>query len=221
MRKILLGLFVLVACNSAVVRVARPDEALKMHARSVESKIAQANQAELSRPQVKQVIPVGEVASVAPAVIQPVAPAPSETTVTATVDHSASWSGVNGEFDLASSDINDKHFPPEHGGMASVVLVPLALHRDVEDSISNKEVEHRLAVQGFRPATDRELRAFAKANPEFQRQFPVVALGSSWLDPYGNRKVPYLDDWDGKRVLSLHWLGGDWNSRWRFLAVRK
>ena len=216
MRKMMLRLVLFVACNSATVRVARPEEALK----ESRAQGVQAGQVDVSVPSVKHV-PVREISTAATATVQPVAPAQVETTMTATVDHSASWNGVEGEFDKVSPNITDENFPPEQGGTASVALIPLKLHRDGEDGISAQEAERRFPAQEFRPATGRELRAFAKANPEFQRQFRVVALGSSWLDPYGNRKVLYLDDWDGKRALSLHWLGGDWDLRWRFLAVRK
>lgn len=140
---------------------------------------------------------------------------------TVTVDYSQSWSGVEQEFGDVNSNINDEHFPSEPGGTAQIALTPRNLHRDGEDSISTEEAERRLAVQEFRPATARELRAFAKANPDYQRQFPTVALGSSWVRPGGGRRVLYLGGWSGRRGLGLYWADDGWDSSWRFLAARK
>lgn len=36
----------------------------------------------------------------------------------------------------------------------------------------------------------------------------------------GNRNVPYLNRNDSKRNLNLNWFDNDWNSDYRFLAVR-
>ena len=37
----------------------------------------------------------------------------------------------------------------------------------------------------------------------------------------GNRNVPYLNRNVSKRNLNLNWFDNDWNSDYRFLAVRK
>ena len=168
-----------------------------------------------------QLLPAGEIASARPASVQPVAVEQADPATTATVNHSASWSGVESEFNWVSPDITDDQLPAEQGGTAQVVLEPLNLHRDGEDWISTEEAERRLGAQGYRPATGRELRAFAKANPDYQRTHWVVALGSSWVDPDGGRDVPYLNVWCGERGLSLGWIGAGWASGWRVLAVRK
>lgn len=44
--------------------------------------------------------------------------------------------------------------------------------------------------------------------------------GSSRVNPNGNRTVPYLNDWNGKRNLNLNDWDDDWNANYRFLAVR-
>lgn len=36
----------------------------------------------------------------------------------------------------------------------------------------------------------------------------------------GNRNVPYLNKDGSKRNLNLNWFDNDWNSNYRFLAVR-
>ena len=150
--------------------------------------------------------------------------------VTARVNPGESLRGMDNEFAFFDSNIIDAHFPPEQGAAtASVILTPLNLHRDGEERITTEEAQKRMAAlrspdapQGFRPATIREGRAFAKANPEFQRQFSVVALGSSWVDLRGYRSVPCFNGWDGERGLDLCWTDDyDWGVGWRFLAVRK
>lgn len=45
--------------------------------------------------------------------------------------------------------------------------------------------------------------------------------GSSWVNPNGNRNVPYLNRDGSKRKLNLNWFDNDWNDICRFLAVRQ
>jgi hypothetical protein len=73
---------------------------------------------------------------------------------------------------------------------------------------------------GYRPATHLEAHAFAKTNPELQRQFWIVALGSSTIDG-DNRCVAVLDGASDGRILSNSWFGHEWYSGDRFLFVRK
>lgn len=73
---------------------------------------------------------------------------------------------------------------------------------------------------GYRPATHLEAYAFAKVNPELQRQFWIVALGSSTMCG-GLRNVAVLLSGSGRRVLDGYWFGSEWYSGHRFLFVRK
>ncbi len=73
---------------------------------------------------------------------------------------------------------------------------------------------------GYRPATHLEAYAFAKANPELQRQFWIVALGSSAVGD-DCRLVAVLSSDSGRRILGVHWFGRGWYSDDRFLFVRK
>ncbi|MFH1973268.1 MAG: hypothetical protein ABIK13_01515, partial [Patescibacteria group bacterium] len=87
----------------------------------------------------------------------------------------------------------------------------------------NTESEANIAEMdtlGYRPATHLEAYAFAKANPELQRQFWIVALGSSTMGG-GFRCVALLRSGSGRRVLGDCWFGGEWGSGRRFLFVRK
>ena len=75
---------------------------------------------------------------------------------------------------------------------------------------------------GYRPATHLEAYAFAfaKANPELQRQFWIVALGSSTMGG-GSRCVAVLSGDSGRRFLGGRWFEREWGSDDRFLFVRK
>ena len=87
----------------------------------------------------------------------------------------------------------------------------------------NTESEANIAEMdtlGYRPATHLEAYAFAKANPELQRQFWIVALGSSAMR--GDlRAVAVLSSVSGRRVLGYVWFDREWRSGRRFLFVRK
>lgn len=44
--------------------------------------------------------------------------------------------------------------------------------------------------------------------------------GSSWVNPNGNRNVPYLNENSQKRNLNLNYWDDEWNANYRFAAVR-
>lgn len=73
---------------------------------------------------------------------------------------------------------------------------------------------------GYRPATHLEAYAFAKAQPELQRQFWIVALGSFAVCG-GNQYVAVLYGDSGRRYLGSGWFGNGWGRSGRFLLVRK
>ena len=73
---------------------------------------------------------------------------------------------------------------------------------------------------GYRPATHLEAYAFAKVNPELQRQFWIVALGSSTMHG-DDRCVAVLLSGSGRRVFGAGWFDFEWYSGVRFLFVRK
>lgn len=57
--------------------------------------------------------------------------------------------------------------------------------------------------------------------PNLQREFPIVALGSVWRDGGGGRHVPVLGCGGAGRRLSLGWFEFGWDDGYRFLGVRK
>jgi hypothetical protein len=73
---------------------------------------------------------------------------------------------------------------------------------------------------GYRPATHLEAYAFAKANPELQRQLQIVAPGSSvWSG--GHRYVAVLRGDSRGRILTCDLSDREWDSGYRFLFVRQ
>lgn len=123
-----------------------------------------------------------------------------------------------GKYDYVNSDITDKRFPKKQNSGA-VETSPDLVH--LNKVVSTDEALRELNARGLRPATLEELLAFGAAYPEEQRKFSIVGLGSSWLDPLGHRRVPVLWGNSSGRDLSLYWREDDWNSGYRFLAIRK
>jgi hypothetical protein len=124
---------------------------------------------------------------------------------------------VYGNYNWSNPNITSKSFPLSGTGNVSVSLELVHLNK----SASTQEVLAYLEANGLRAATIEELLAFGLAYPEIQREFPVVALGSSWVDSDGRRDVPYLGRGGSDRELRLYWSGSDWLGVCRFLAVRK
>jgi len=137
------------------------------------------------------------------------------------VDYSATLAEMikAGKYDWFNDDITDKHFPIQGTGKNEVELVLVHLNRNA----TTKEVLEHLNGQGLEPAKIEHLLAFGSTYPELQRQFPIIALGSVWVDSHGYRYYPSLYSFDSKRRLSLYWRGdgGHWGDACRFLAVRK
>ncbi len=123
-----------------------------------------------------------------------------------------------GQYKRKNSDINSKNFPTKGEGTANVNLELVHFGK----SVSSEYVLVYLKENGMRPATVEELLAFGATYPKIQREFPIICLGSSWVDSDGTRSVPYLDGRGSERDLNLCWLDVDWLASCRFLAaVRK
>ena len=124
-----------------------------------------------------------------------------------------------GKYDWKNDDITVEHFPIEGTGTVECKLLLVHLDR----SFTTAEVEEQLKAQGLEPAKIEHLLAFGAKYPEKQLKFPIIALGSSWVDSDGDRYVPYLSRDGSKRRLRLGWDRPDrtWSDDCRFLAVSK
>lgn len=120
-----------------------------------------------------------------------------------------------GKYDYANDNITEENFPPaEHEkGKKEQTFTLYHFGKDVDSDYAIAQMEKR-------PATLRELLAFGEAHPELQRDFPIIVLGSVWVD-HGRRRLAYLDGCGSGRYLSLSYDGGRWRALCRFLGVGK
>ena len=137
------------------------------------------------------------------------------------VDYSLSLADAikAGGYDYANSNITDEHFPADKAEQGkkeqSFVLYHFSKGMDSDLLIAQMDAD------GKRPATVHELLAFGKANPELQRQFPIIALKSVWVNRGGSRNVAYLSRCGSERRVGLDYCDGRWDGDCRFLAVSK
>ena len=121
-----------------------------------------------------------------------------------------------GNYDWANDNITDEHFPQKQEGEESVDIVLAHFDEGMEsDDVLSSFAEHNL-----RPATVPELLALGAAQPDLQREFPIIELAEFWGDSYGNRYVVYLNRDIDDRNAHLAWYNYGWNEACRFAAVR-
>ena len=159
-------------------------------------------------------------------VVQAVAAAVEQvvTTFKAVVEYiQPSYANLKAAFDWINSDYQQAKFEPidQCKGVlrdtCEVAFQYIHMGRDT----STEAVLAEMDRLGLRPALYEELLAFAKQFPNEQRQFPIVALGSIWVDPSGYRDVACLSEGSDERDLSLNWCDDGWFDSYRFLAVSK
>jgi hypothetical protein len=106
---------------------------------------------------------------------------------------------ADGKYDWKNSDINEKNFPIKDKTKRTATI---ELFHFVKD-ISSENAIKAMAKEDFRPATIEELLALGAKQPELQKEFPIIALGSVWRLPFGLRGVPGLYWSDSGRELNL------------------
>lgn len=117
----------------------------------------------------------------------------------------------------ANENITSHNFPTRRKGKAEVVVELIRFDR----YISIDEALSELDKMGFLPTELHELLAFSEKYPDLQREFPVIALGSSWQYSGGYLDIPYLGGNGSERYLDLRWFGISWGGVDRFAVVRK
>jgi len=127
-----------------------------------------------------------------------------------------------GNFFHANGDITPTKFsdPKEKELLDRVIRIKAKIF-DFKKDISSHDVLKELDKEGYRPATLIELLALAEIDPELQRQFSIVSLGSPWEDYDDHYTVPYIYTIDSERKLNLDDFLGDWSVHYCFFAVRK
>lgn len=134
-------------------------------------------------------------------------------------DQSVEEALTAGSYDLMNNDLTSEHFLPTRRGIEQVELKLIHFGRQM----TSDEVTTELDKQGLRQATIEELLALGADlhTQDLQRQFSIIALGSVWTSPSGNRRVPVLWGDDRERCAGLRWFAFDWRSDYRFAAVSK
>ena len=142
-----------------------------------------------------------------------------------TIDYGMSFQNMiaAGHYDRTNGKITARRFPIVGRGI--VKLQAKLYHFDRR--ISSEQVVKRLTCTDvWEPAKIEHLLAFAATNPDEQRNYPIIALGSI-ARVYLHRRVPFVDvdntqrDAKSERALELIWWSGYWLEHCRFLAVRK
>lgn len=126
---------------------------------------------------------------------------------------------VAGRYDRVHPDITEERFPVRPESFTAEGSKFFHFDR----IMTTAEVEAAIRSEGYEPASIERLLAYGASHPEEQRKYPIVALGSSWVDPDGDRSAPYLGGYDRERSVDLHWgdPGDQWDEHCRFLASRK
>lgn len=138
------------------------------------------------------------------------------------VDYGQTLEGMikSGNYDWTDGDITAKRFPI--AGKGKVEFEDTVFHFD--RGISSEEAVKLIVAADpknpWGPGKIENVLAYGARNPEEQRKYPIVGLGSVG-GVGGRRSVPCLDEDVSGRELNLSWWGDDWYSRCRFLAVRK
>lgn len=122
-----------------------------------------------------------------------------------------------GKFDWVHDAFTEVNFPMSVESEVEQELMLLHLNRYAETN----EVEAEMKRLGLEPADDADLVTFGAANPELQRQFPIVALGSRARDSSSCVVVPVLVRCGSLRDLNLSYCGHGWRGGFRFLCRRK
>src|SRR3989344_1194444 len=109
----------------------------------------------------------------------------------------------DGRFDHVNSNITEKNFPITKRPNWEVEMKVFTTQDLVGEtrSLTSEEVIQALKNKGYREAELPEGLAYAKANPDEQREYPILLLGSTsdWRDWCGHRYIPYLGRGGGGR----------------------
>ena len=121
-----------------------------------------------------------------------------------------------GKYDYVNPNITEDNFPVP----AEFVLGSEPKIYHFNRYISSENAIKEMDKDGYRPAMIWDLLDYGAKNPEEQRKYPIIGLGSIG-EVDGDREVPYLIGFDSERRLNLYRWDDVWGSDYRFLAVRK
>ena len=125
-----------------------------------------------------------------------------------------------GNYDWKNDDLNAKRFPIVGTGRVEFEDTIFHFDRYISSEDAVKEIIAADPKNPWEPGKIENILAYGAKNPEEQRKFPIVGLGSVG-EVNGDRLVSCLNRNDSKRDLDLRWWGAGWNASYRFLGVRK
>lgn len=141
--------------------------------------------------------------------------------LTITVDYGETFEQmiVAGRYDWTSDNITAERFPIKGSGTATFETKLFHFNRRISSEEAVKLIISADPTNPWQVAQIEHELAYGATYPEEQRQFPIVALGSSGK-LVGYRFVSYLRRYGAERVLDLSGWDDVWCASFRFLAVR-
>jgi hypothetical protein len=125
-----------------------------------------------------------------------------------------------GNYDWKNDDITAKWFPIVGKGKVEFEDTIFHFDHDISSEDAVKEILAADTKNPWEPGRIENILAYGAKNPEEQRKFPIVGLGSVG-EVGGLRYVPCLSRYDSRRRLDLRWWVDAGGARCRFLGVRK
>ncbi len=122
----------------------------------------------------------------------------------------------SGQYGKINSDITAERFPLTGEGVAEFETRMFHFDHAISPENAIAAIEREL----WEPAKIEHLLAFGAADKDEQRKFPIFALGSCG-QVAEDRCITCVYGDASIRILGLHFWGGDYNRRCRFLAIRK
>ncbi len=140
-------------------------------------------------------------------------------TILLTVDETKTVEDLvtEGKYDWSNSNVTSENFScPENGTKIEKNIVLFHFGKEM----TSEQVIAKMDKAGYRPGIIHELLALGIVQPDLQREFPIIALGSVCLLD-GDLVVVDLVESAGERGLGLALFVHDWTAKCRFLGVRK
>lgn len=125
-----------------------------------------------------------------------------------------------GNYDWKNNDITVARFPVKGEGKVEFEAKLFHFNRSISSEVAVTHIKDVDPQNPWEPAKTEHTLAFGVKYPQLQREYPIIGLGSV-AEVGFDRRVLYLDrDGSRRRLRLIYWVG-DWNSDYRFLAVRK
>ncbi len=130
-------------------------------------------------------------------------------------DRSIADSFNAGKYDRRNIEITDANFPSTETGERKVEFGMFHFNKDTRSDANIAQMK----AEGFRPATMKETLAYGEKNPEEQRKYTIIGLGSV-ANLRGPRRVASLSGTGSRRDAYLSFYVSEWLGGCRFLGVR-